>query len=238
MGNGVENMKKNIWKELKKENNAKALNLEIEDQKYLDKVKSYAINQGVGMTEMEIIRKDLIGMAEESQKNGERLEKSLGDVKEFTENLVTEGRQEGKKDQIYYCIQEIGKSYLFVIALVFFVLMTTDSNHFLGNSRFSLADFLGIFLLPCLISLWQMYTIGRFVLVKKMGWILCAVVAAFIVLPNLLIKIVFEDVLPFEEIMVPNWVFLILLPLAGGLYWYGKQKFEHIIEQVVKKHSL
>ncbi len=231
-------MKKNIWKELKKENDAKALNLEIEDQRYLDKVKSYAINQGVGMTEMEIIRKDLIGMAEESQKNGERLEKSLGDVKEFTENLVTEGRQEGKKDQIYYCIQEIGKSYLFVIALVFFVLMTTDSNHFLGNSRFSLADFLGIFLLPCLISLWQMYTIGRFVLVKKMGWILCAVVAAFIVLPNLLIKIVFEDVLPFEEIMVPNWVFLILLPLAGGLYCYGKEKFEHIIEQVVKKHSL
>ena len=231
-------MKKNIWKELKKENDAKALNLEIEDQKYLDKVKSYAINQGVGMTEMEIIRKDLIGMAEESQKNGERLEKSLGDVKEFTENLVTEGRQEGKKDQIYYCIQEIGKSYLFVIALVFFVLMTTDSNHFLGNSRFSLADFLGIFLLPCLISLWQMYTIGRFALVKKMGWILSAVAAAFIVFPNLLIKIVFEDVLPFEEIMVPNWVFLILLPLAGGLYWYGKQKFEHIIEQVVKKHSL
>ncbi len=238
MGNGVENMKKNIWKELKKENNAKALNLEIEDQKYLDKVKSYAINQGVGMTEMEIIRKDLIGMAEEAQKNGERLEKSLGDVKEFTENLVKEGRQEGKKDQIYYCIQEIGKSYLFVIALVFFVLMTTDFNHFLGNSRFSLADFLGVFFLPCLISLWQMHTIGRFALVKKMGWILSAVAAAFIVFPNLLIKIVFEDVLPFEEIMVPNWVFLILLPLAGGLYWYGKQKFEHIIEQVVKKHSL
>ena len=90
-------MKKNIWKELKKENDAKALNLEIEDQRYLDKVKSYAINQGVGMTEMEIIRKDLIGMAEEAQKNGERLEKSLGDVKEFTENLVKEGRQEGKK---------------------------------------------------------------------------------------------------------------------------------------------
>ncbi len=231
-------MKKNIWKELKKENDAKALNLEIEDQRYLDKVKSYAINQGVGMTEMEIIRKDLIGMAEESQKNGERLEKSLGDVKEFTENLVTEGRQEGKKDQIYYCIQEIGKSYLFVIALVFFVLMTTDSNHFLGNSRFSLADFLGIFLLPCLISLWQMYTIGRFVLVKKMGWILCAVVAAFIVLPNLLIKTVLEDTLPFEEIMVPNWMFFIFLPLAGGLYCYGKEKFDYTVQQTVKKYRL
>lgn len=231
-------MKKNIWKELKKENDAKALNLEIEDQRYLDKVKSYAINQGVGMTEMEIIRKDLIGMAEESQKNGERLEKSLGDVKEFTENLVTEGRQEGKKDQIYYCIQEIGKSYLLVIALVFFLLMTTDFNHFLGNSRFSLAGFLGIFLLPCLISLWQMHTIGRFALVKKMGWILSAVAAAFIVLPNLLIKTVLEDILPFEDIMVPNWMFFIFLLLAGGVYWYGKQKFDYTVQEVVKKYRL
>ena len=44
-------MKKNVWKELKKENNAKALNLEIEDQRYLDKVTAYAVNQGVGMME-------------------------------------------------------------------------------------------------------------------------------------------------------------------------------------------
>ena len=56
-------MKKNVWKELKKENNAKALNLEIEDQRYLDKVTAYAVNQGVGMMETEIIRKDLIGIA-------------------------------------------------------------------------------------------------------------------------------------------------------------------------------
>lgn len=123
-------MKKNVWKELKKENNAKALNLEIEDQRYLDKVTAYAVNQGVGMMETEIIRKDLIGIAEEAQKNGERLENSLGDVKEFTENLVTEGRKESKKDQIYYCIQEIGKSYLVVIALVFFLAITTDFKHF------------------------------------------------------------------------------------------------------------
>ena len=231
-------MKKNVWKELKKENNAKALNLEIEDQRYLDKVTAYAVNQGVGMMETEIIRKDLIGIAEEAQKNGERLENSLGDVKEFTENLVTEGRKESKKDQIYYCIQEIGKSYLVVIALVFFLAITTDFKHFLGTGIFSLADFVWVFFLPCLLSLWQMHTIGRFVLVKKIGWILSAVAAAVIIFPNILFKIVFEDILPFSEIMVPNWVFLILLPLAGGVYWYGKQKFDHTVEQVVKKHNL
>ena len=64
-----------------------------------------------------------------------------------------------------------------------------------------------------------MHTIGRFVLVKKIGWILSAVAAAVIIFPNILFKIVFEDILPFSEIMVPNWVFLILLPLAGGVYW-------------------
>lgn len=231
-------MKKNVWKELKKENNAKALNLEIEDQRYLDKVTAYAVNQGVGMMETEIIRKDLIGIAEEAQKNGERLENSLGDVKEFTENLVTEGRKESKKDQIYYCIQEIGKSYLVVIAVVFFLAMTTDFKHFFENSIFNLPKFLWLFFFPFIISLWQMYSTGRFVLVKKFGWILSIMAAVLIVLPIFLVQTIVWDVLPFSEIMVPNWVFLILLPLVGGIYWYGKQKFDHTVEQVVKKHNL
>ena len=168
-------MKKCKWSVLKRENDGKQLNLEVEDQLYIDKVVRYLNSHKNGMMETEIIRKDLIGIAEEAQKNGERLENSLGDVKEFTENLVTEGRKESKKDQIYYCIQEIGKSYLVVIALVFFLAITTDFKHFLGTGIFSLADFLWVFFLPCLLSLWQMHTIGRFVLVKKIGWILSAV---------------------------------------------------------------
>ena len=49
-------MKKNIWKQLKKQNDGRQLNLEVPDQKYIDKVTAYAINQGVGMMETEIIR--------------------------------------------------------------------------------------------------------------------------------------------------------------------------------------
>ena len=44
-------MKKNIWKQLKKQNDGRQLNLEVPDQKYIDKVTAYAINQGVGMME-------------------------------------------------------------------------------------------------------------------------------------------------------------------------------------------
>lgn len=83
-----------------------------------------------------------------------------------------------------------------------------------------------------------MYSTGRFVLVKKFGWILSIMAAALIVLPTFLFQTIVWDILPFSEIMVPNWVFLILLPLAGGIYWYGKQKFDHTVEQVVKKHNL
>lgn len=61
-------MKKNIWKQLKKQNDGRQLNLEVPDQKYIDKVTAYAINQGVGMMETEIIRKDLIGIGFEAKK--------------------------------------------------------------------------------------------------------------------------------------------------------------------------
>lgn len=61
-------MKKNIWKQLKKQNDGRQLNLEVPDQKYIDKVTAYAINQGVGMMETEIIRKDLIGIGFEAKR--------------------------------------------------------------------------------------------------------------------------------------------------------------------------
>ena len=126
---------------------------------------AYAVNQGVGMMETEIIRKDLIGIAEEAQKNGERLENSLGDVKEFTENLVTEGRKESKKDQIYYCIQEIGKSYLVVIALVFFLAITTDFKHFLEPAYSVWQIFYGFS--SCLVF----YHYGRCTLLGALYWL-------------------------------------------------------------------
>ena len=75
-------MKKNVWKELKKENNAKALNLEIEgDQRYLDKVTAYAVNQGVGMMETEIIRKGFNQYSRRSTKKWRAIRKFSGRCK-------------------------------------------------------------------------------------------------------------------------------------------------------------
>ncbi len=91
-------MKRDIWKQLKKQNDGRQLNLEVSDQKYIDKVTAYAVNQGIGMMETEIIRKDLIGMGFEAKKEGKLLEQRLGDVGEFARELVDAGKAENRKE--------------------------------------------------------------------------------------------------------------------------------------------
>lgn len=76
-------MKKNVWKELKKENNAQELNLAIEDIGYVNKVVVYAASHGVGIVETELIRKYLIGMGLEAKIEGYRTANLL-----FTERNV------------------------------------------------------------------------------------------------------------------------------------------------------
>ena len=99
-------MKRDIWKQLKKQNDGKQLNLEVSDQKYIDKVTAYAVNQGIGMMETEIIRKDLIGMGFEAKKEGKLLEQRLGDVGEFARELVDAGKQE-RGEILFYTIHRI-----------------------------------------------------------------------------------------------------------------------------------
>lgn len=120
-------MKKNIWKQLKKQNDGRQLNLEVPDQKYIDKVTAYAINQGVGMMETEIIRKDLIGMGFEAKKEGELLEQRLGDVGEFARELVDAGKAENRKEEKYYFMKSVGLWYLVLAfsALLLVLFMNT-----------------------------------------------------------------------------------------------------------------
>ena len=86
--NGVANMKKCKWSVLKRQNDGKQLNLEIEDQLYIDKVIRYLNSHRNGMMETEIVRKDLIGLAAEAKEEGKSLEVKLGSVKEFGETLA------------------------------------------------------------------------------------------------------------------------------------------------------
>ena len=63
-------MKKNLLQQLTEANNLDELNLGLDmtDIQYIRSVTAYAVNQGVGLMEAEIIRKDLIGMVGEAKK--------------------------------------------------------------------------------------------------------------------------------------------------------------------------
>ena len=61
-------MKKCKWSILKRENEAKQSNLEVEDQLYIDKVVRYLNSHKNGMMETEIVRKDLIGLQQRQKK--------------------------------------------------------------------------------------------------------------------------------------------------------------------------
>ena len=112
--NGVANMKKCKWSVLKRQNDGKQLNLEIEDQLYIDKVIRYLNSHRNGMMETEIVRKDLIGLAAEAKEEGKSLEVKLGSVKEFGETLAFAGKEEKQKERLYYFFWQLGWAYLCV----------------------------------------------------------------------------------------------------------------------------
>lgn len=114
-------MKKCKWSILKRENEAKQSNLEVEDQLYIDKVVRYLNSHKNGMMETEIVRKDFIGLAAEAKEEGISLEQKLGSVKEFGETLALEGKEENQKERLYYFFWQLGWVYLCVPIFIFAV---------------------------------------------------------------------------------------------------------------------
>ena len=179
-------MKKDIWKQLKKQNDGRQLNLEVSDQKYIDKVTAYAVNQGVGMMEIEIIRKDLIGMGLEAKKEGKLLEQRLGDVGEFARELVDAGKAENRKEEKYYFMKGVGFWYL-VLAVSALLLVLVMNTLELSREKMNLGGFLyALLMFPWIISFLDekmvrctschscsSYDLGKYYLRNHSTWFSC-----------------------------------------------------------------
>lgn len=61
-------MKKNRWQQLKYDNENKQWKLEPENQETLEEIIRFLYHEKVGMMESELIRRDLISMAQEAEK--------------------------------------------------------------------------------------------------------------------------------------------------------------------------
>ena len=238
-------MKKDIWKQLKKQNDGRQLNLEVSDQKYIDKVTAYAVNQGVGMMEIEIIRKDLIGMGFEAKKEGKLLEQRLGDIGEFARELVDAGKADNRKEEKYYFMKGVGYWYL-VLASTSLLLVLIMNAFELSRGKINLGVFLYASLIfPWFISLWDLHILGRFALKKWYG-VLVAIVAVLtiwgvnileIIVPGSLARTM-EEYIPFFGVKISDGCYFLLFLLGVILYWYGKKKFTELTEQVAKEQHI
>ena len=94
-------MKKNRWQQLKYDNENKQWKLEPENQETLEEIIRFLYHEKVGVMESELIRRDLISMAQEAEKNGEKLKTRLGDMEAFARELVSERKKSCKEERLY-----------------------------------------------------------------------------------------------------------------------------------------
>ena len=106
-------MKKNRWQQLKYDNESKQWKLEQENQETLEEIIPFLYRK-VGMVESELIRRDLISMAQEAEKNGEKLKTRLGDIEAFSRELASERKKSCKEERLYYSLWKTGK-YLYIL---------------------------------------------------------------------------------------------------------------------------
>ena len=107
-------MKKNRWQQLKYDNENKQWKLEPENQETLEEIIRFLYHEKVGVMESELIRRDLISMAQEAEKNGEKLKTRLGDMEAFARELASERKKYCKEERLYYCLWQTGKClYIF-----------------------------------------------------------------------------------------------------------------------------
>ena len=86
---------------------------DLKNQETLEEIIPFLYRK-VGMVESELIRRDLISMAQEAEKNGEKLKTRLGDIEAFSRELASERKKSCKEERLYYCLWQTGKClYIF-----------------------------------------------------------------------------------------------------------------------------
>ena len=230
-------MKKCKWSVLKRENDGKQLNLEVEDQLYIDKVVRYLNSHKNGMMETEIVRKDIIGLAAEAKEEGISLEQKLGSAKEFGETLALAGKEEKQKERLYYFLWQIGSVYLLAPVIILAILafgkliaIVLNFEFQFEKIRFNLPFSLCYLVLPPLFSIYEVFFKYYFILSGKIGKVLGAVETGFSYLLLFgmcylpMSKFSFNQ-MPGGNIYIPNIFWIVFELLIAVIYIYGRYKF-------------
>lgn len=229
-------MKKNAWEKLKKENNSSELNLTVEDIGYVNKVCTYAESRGVGLIETQLIRKDLIGMGLEAKKEGILLEERLGEAEVFARNIVTEGKKEDYKEKLFGWIKYMGIGSMVLAIFHGFLVAAGTSGNLLLSRNCSISQLFWIIGGLLVLTILHFLS-GRYMFAKQkenlgllMGLGCIWVIREFVRELSIGNQV--------SEIMLPNWILIIIFIIGLLLYIYGKYLFDRLLEKKAREYHL
>ena len=220
-------MKENKWKKLKKHNDLEQDKLQDENQSYIGKVVKILCVKNMSLLEIEIIRRDLIGMATEIQLVGESIENRLGKPTEFARNICNENKEMKRSEQIYLSMQQFGE-----IAII----MTLGFGYLAGMffSSVPVSLILWIFLTTAIAIVYKWAVGNRFVFekgAKKWGENIGygTVVVLLVLLYWFLMK-------PYSAYMISGKILCGILLLGMGIYIIGKILFINYVEKTAEEY--
>lgn len=234
-------MKKNRWQQLKYDNENKQWKLEPENQETLEEIIRFLYHEKVGMMESELIRRDLISMAQEAEKNGEKLKTRLGDMEAFARELASERKKYCKEERLYYSLWKTGK-YLYILwislAGIIFVNALSMIRAGLDPGIAEGVNFLFIpycILLAFLIYSYDIYVQNLFPLKGTGGKVLRGIlVVGFLFLLNVLPRFTADlwSSETLEILRVPNLIYLPLILAAWLVSRWGYLRFSQYVERI------
>lgn len=211
---------------LKKENKLREAFIVEEDRGIIKKMLTYMEAKRISIFELEVIHKELIGMALEANQRGESLHATIGkDEKVFCDDMIEGSKKQTLKETLIMTIQQFVFCYaVYIVVSVFFL-----SN----PMRVELSSGLIIFL-PLWSLVWAIISHvigGRYIYEKGIKKYIPPVLILF----SVLVLCEIEDMLRIPTGIYVNGILLsgVVLLISLGVRLY----YNHYIHQVSKKYQ-
>ena len=230
-------MKKNRWQQLKYDNENKQWKLEPENQETLEEIIRFLYHEKVGMMESELIRRDLISMAQEAEKNGEKLKTRLGDIEAFSRELASERKKSCKEERLYYSLWKTGK-YLYILWI------SLAGTIFLGELSMIVAGLdptvkgTSLLFIPvCILFVFLIYFCDIYVPIPfpfkgKAGRILRGLLfVGYLIILSVLVRLS-ADLWLLESLYVTNLIYLPMILAAWLVSRWGYLRFSQYVERI------
>lgn len=232
-------MKKNRWQQLKYDNESKQWKLEQENQETLEEIIPFLYRK-VGMVESELIRRDLISMAQEAEKNGEKLKTRLGDIEAFSRELASERKKSCKEERLYYCLWQTGKCLYIFWGILAGTIFLGELPMIVAGLDPTVKGTSLLFIPVCILFVFLIYFCDIYVPIPfpfkgKAGRILRGLLfVGYLIILSVLVRLSADlwSSETLEILRVPNLIYLPLILAAWLVSRWGYLRFSQYVERI------